>query len=118
MIRLDLISAFTIPSYRRCGVGKLFMEPGVAKADEMGLESWLEASWLGNALYERNGFIPVCTLTADPVMPDGLTEEEKAKWESRRELAKPPVSYTLMWRPKGEEYVEGVTVKPWDAVDC
>ncbi|WEW54610.1 hypothetical protein PRK78_000030 [Emydomyces testavorans] len=112
---LDLYSAFTIPKYRCAGVGTLLTQWGLEKADNMGLECWLEASRMGYGLYKSNGFNPVCELPLDPSMPDNLSKEDQAALKRLRGLIQPPVHYTLMWRPRGGQYTEGVTVKLWEA---
>jgi N-acetylglutamate synthase-like GNAT family acetyltransferase len=50
---------FTDPDYRGRGAGKLLMEWGVNKADEIGVESFVEASELGMHLYKQFGFLTV-----------------------------------------------------------
>ena len=44
------------PDYRRRGAGNLFMEWGTRKADELGLNSYIEASEMGKMLYLKHGF--------------------------------------------------------------
>ena len=52
----DLRTTYTLAEYRRRGANTLMMEWGTEKADELGLETWLEASPMGSMLYARHGF--------------------------------------------------------------
>lgn len=47
---------YTLAEHRRRGANTLMMEWGTRKADELGLETWLEASPLGSMIYTRHGF--------------------------------------------------------------
>ena len=47
---------FVHPEYRRRGVGRLLMAWGINKADEMGLESYIDATEAGMPLYETCGY--------------------------------------------------------------
>ncbi|KAM5442312.1 hypothetical protein MferCBS31731_002687 [Microsporum ferrugineum] len=108
--------AFTVPSYRRHGVGSLFLQWGLDKAEEMGLECWLDATPYGRPVYERRGFICTDAWDVDCPMPEGLSEEKKREFEAAREQLL-PVPNACMWRPKGGVYIEGVTEKPWETKD-
>ncbi|KAF3480077.1 uncharacterized protein GIQ15_05424 [Arthroderma uncinatum] len=108
--------AFTIPSYRRRGVGALFLQWGVDKADAMGLECWLDATDYGRPVYERYGFINVDDRHIESPMPEGLSETEMKEFEAARaEML--PAHNSCMWRPKGGVYTEGVTEKPWENIE-
>lgn len=89
------------------------MRWGTEKADEMGLEAWLDSTDIGLNVYEKYGFIRVSDRYLDPEMPSDLSAEDQAELESLRTLI-PPSHNTCMWRPKGGKYVDGVTVKPWE----
>ncbi|KZZ90681.1 Acyl-CoA N-acyltransferase [Ascosphaera apis ARSEF 7405] len=104
--------AFTASEHRRKGVASKYLQWGVDKADELGLESYLEASTLGAPAYRKFGFIDGPIVKAEPKMPEDYTDEQKAEWE---ELAKSqlPSASLLMWRPVKGEFVEGKTVPPW-----
>lgn len=108
----DLHLAFTASEHRRKGVASKYLQWGVDKADELGLESYLEASTLGAPAYRKFGFIDGPIVKAEPKMPEDYTDEQKAEWE---ELAKSqlPSASLLMWRPVKGEFVEGKTVPPW-----
>ncbi|KAE8394407.1 hypothetical protein BDV23DRAFT_147116 [Aspergillus alliaceus] len=105
--------AFTDPDYQRCGVGQLFLEWGIKRADELQLESWVDSSAAGFKLYQKNGFIKVADGGYGPIKPEGLTAEEEAKWAELEALI-PPTAHPVMWRPLGGKYIEGETVKPWE----
>jgi GNAT superfamily N-acetyltransferase len=47
---------FTSPTHFRRGAGAMLLKWGVEKANELGLECYLESSVEGRALYERFGF--------------------------------------------------------------
>ncbi|KAL4912347.1 acyl-CoA N-acyltransferase [Aspergillus aurantiobrunneus] len=104
--------AFTMPEYRRQGLGHLLMEWAIRKTDERGLEAWLDASEFGRPLYEKFGFRKVLVNPVQPVSDRVLTEEEKAEWEVC-EKSLLPIVYTVMWRPPQGLYVEGQTPVPW-----
>lgn len=105
--------AFVLPEYRRQGISKKLMAYGVEKADELGLETWVDSSELARGLYQQYGFVFVSQQSIKPEEPDGLSETEKAEWAQTRDVVEPVQTATL-WRPKGGEYVEGFTVKPWE----
>ncbi|KAH7087866.1 acyl-CoA N-acyltransferase [Paraphoma chrysanthemicola] len=46
----------TDPAFQRRGAGKLLLDWGTKKADELGLPIYLESSQQGVALYKRHGF--------------------------------------------------------------
>lgn len=52
----DLNILFTSPQHRRQGVADLLLRWGIKKADEMGVEMWLDATSQGVPVYERYGF--------------------------------------------------------------
>ncbi|KAI5307005.1 hypothetical protein KEM56_005678 [Ascosphaera pollenicola] len=94
--------AFTIPEHRRRGVAGKFLEWGLQKADELNLECYLEASTLGAPVYRRYGFLDGPVALAEPKMPEGYTDEQKAEWEQYQKNQLPSASLE-MWRPvKGE----------------
>ncbi|KAL2844834.1 acyl-CoA N-acyltransferase [Aspergillus pseudoustus] len=103
--------AFTHPSYRRRGLGKMFMEWGVRIADERGLECWLDATEFGVPLYELFGFHAICMNRVKPVPERDLSPEEREEWE-HYEKTLLPIDATVMWRPPKGVFIQGETVVP------
>ena len=84
---------FVHPDYRRRGVGKLLMAWGLEKADEMGLECYIDATSEGVPLYETFGFLKGSKI--DFIPPNGSNNTE---WQQlKQELT--PFSFWPMWRP-------------------
>ncbi|RDW81571.1 uncharacterized protein DSM5745_05128 [Aspergillus mulundensis] len=107
--------AFTLPSYRHRGLGRMFMDWGIRIADERGLEAWLDASEFGVPLYEKFGFRRVLVNKVRPVPERELTDREKAEWEECERVML-PIEYTVMWRPRRGDhpYEERKMVLPWE----
>ncbi|KAJ8130094.1 hypothetical protein O1611_g3534 [Lasiodiplodia mahajangana] len=104
----DLFIIYTSPTYRRRGVGQQFMSWGMKKADEMGVEMFLDSTPMGRALYERNGFV---TVKDNIIVPQ--TDKPDEAW-NELEKNTGPVPFYLMWRPVGGNYEEGKTILPWE----
>lgn len=95
-----------IPSYRRRGVGSLIMQWGIDKAEELGLEAYLEASAMGKPLYEKFGFGLLFRFAYD-------TTKSNADDEWRRlEHDLTPSPFCSMWRPAGGIWENAK--KPWE----
>jgi GNAT superfamily N-acetyltransferase len=75
---------FVRPDYRRKGVGALMMSWGVAKADEMKVEAFLESTPIGKNLYERFGFVVVATEEAQTAI-----ENASPRWRQLEEMYMP-----------------------------
>ncbi|KAI1809054.1 hypothetical protein GGS20DRAFT_573742 [Poronia punctata] len=103
-----LFIVFTHPMYRRKGVGQRFMDWGMAKADEMGVEMFLDATPVGKPLYDVNGFVEV---ENNIILP--RTENPDDAWKATEKKTGHSTWY-LMWRPIGGNYEEGKTAKPWE----
>ena len=104
----DLNILYTHPDYRRQGVADLILNWGKKKADEMGVEMWLDATELGVPVYKKHGFTVVNVNRLQPAKA-----EPGEEWrEIERELQ--PMTSWQMWRPAGGDYVEGKSVKPWE----
>ncbi|KAI0151791.1 hypothetical protein GGR57DRAFT_492808 [Xylariaceae sp. FL1272] len=103
-----LFIIFTHPDYRRRGVGRQFMEWGAKKADEMDLDTFLDASEMGKPLYEATGFVSVMD---NPIYPQ--KEESDEQWKALQQRVG-YFSLCLMWRPIGGNYEMGKTIKPWE----
>ncbi|KAF4462553.1 GNAT family acetyltransferase [Fusarium albosuccineum] len=99
---------YTHPDYRRQGVADLIMNWGKQKADEMGVEMWLDATEYGVPVYKKHGFTVVGVNRLRPTK----TAPGKAWREIEEELQ--PMIFYQMWRPSGGNYEEGKTVKPWE----
>lgn len=111
-INLDLFVLFTHPSYRRKGVGQQFMDWGIAKADALGYDLFLESTAPGRPLYEANGLRYVEEVEV-VVRPETKTEEMDGDVDGKwREMGERVGKWTfwLMWRPVGgnEKIEEGV----------
>lgn len=104
----DLNILYTHPDYRRQGVADLILNWGKKKADEMGVEMWLDATELGVPVYKKHGFTVVNVNRLQPIK----TEPGEDWKEIERELQ--PMTFWQMWRPAGGDYVEGKSVKPWE----
>lgn len=104
----DLFIVFTHPDYRRKGIGQKFMDWGIAKADEMGVELFLDASPVGRPLYDANGLVEV---DKNDIIP--RTNDPDDAWKAM-EKKTGHSTWFLMWRPAGGNYEEGKTVKPWE----
>ena len=89
------------------------MEWGCQIADRLNLESFVESTDDGRALYEAYGFVLV-----DQILLDPETEEPTEKWtELKKEIAPRPFPILFMWRPKGGRFEEGKTVYSWEKED-
>ncbi|KAI2631806.1 acyl-CoA N-acyltransferase [Hypoxylon sp. NC1633] len=93
---LYLFIIFTHPDYRRKGVGQQFMNWGMKKADEMGVDFYLDSTPYGRPLYEANGFEYLEENVNIPTM-----EEPDEKWKEV-ESKVGPFTFWLMCRPAGQ----------------
>ncbi|KAK7425541.1 hypothetical protein QQZ08_007982 [Neonectria magnoliae] len=98
---------FTHPDYRRKGVADLMLAWGKQKADELGVEMWLDATKYGVPVYKKHGFVVVNENRVQPTKKDPGEAWKKIDQELQ------PMEFWQMWRPVGGEYDEGRTVKPW-----
>jgi GNAT superfamily N-acetyltransferase len=93
-------SFFTLPEYRKLGIGHLLMQWGLEKADEKGLDIWIEAAPPAVPFYERHGFVQKEVTHLQPQRPDGLEEKIAAEWDTTaRELL--PITAVTMCRLAG-----------------
>ncbi|CAM1509636.1 Fc.00g033750.m01.CDS01 [Cosmosporella sp. VM-42] len=106
--QLYLNIIYTHPDYRRQGVADLIMAWGKKKADEMGVETWLDATEYGVPVYKKHGFIVVNVNRLKPTKTDPGEEWKKIDKELQ------PMTFWQMWRPAGGNYREGETLKPWE----
>lgn len=98
---------FVHPDHRRRGVGSLLVEWGTKKADEMGVEAFIEATVNAEPLYKRHGFATMNEFKLKPCKSNPGEE-----W-TRLEKEIGPIHGYFMWRPIGGKYEEGKTVIPW-----
>ncbi|KAK9776460.1 putative N-acetyltransferase domain-containing protein [Seiridium cardinale] len=105
---LYLFIVFTHPDYRRKGVGQQFMDWGIKKADEMGVEFFLDSTPYGRPLYEANGFEYIEENVNIPV-----TEAPDEEWKAVEDKVG-PFTFWLMWRPVSGKYGAGKTARPWE----
>ncbi|KAJ5131803.1 hypothetical protein N7448_005961 [Penicillium atrosanguineum] len=89
---------FTIPEYRRRGIGHTLMEWGLKRADEKGLEAWIEAVPPAVPFYEAYGFVQMETTHLNPKRPVSLSVEATAEWNATAESLL-PITATVMCRP-------------------
>jgi GNAT superfamily N-acetyltransferase len=95
------------PSHRRKGLASYVMQWGVDKADELGMECYLEASAMGQKLYERFAFGSLMRLSYDMNRADADDTWRRLE----HELTPPP--FTIMWRPPMGIWEKGLKM-PWD----
>lgn len=93
----DLFIIFTHPNYRRKGVGQQFIDRGLEKAQELGLDFYLDSTPYGRPLYEANGF---SYLEENINHPETDTPDEG--WKDVEEKVG-PFTFWLMWKPTGEK---------------
>ena len=91
------------------GAGDMILEWGIKKAEEIGVEMWLDATVYGVPLYKKHGFVVV---NENVIAPE--SEKPDDEWRKVEEILKPPMTLWQMWRPAGGKYVEGETVRPWE----
>jgi|TARA_R110002003_G_scaffold172_1_gene14086 hypothetical protein len=70
------------------------MNVGLARADGLDLECWMEASSMGKPLYEKFGFKPLFKIAFDNEPPNASDEWRKCA----HEMTPPPIY--AMWRPR------------------
>ncbi|KAL4784893.1 hypothetical protein BJX76DRAFT_356630 [Aspergillus varians] len=110
----DLTSAdsyigFVLPEYRQQGLADLLLEEECRRADELGIEAYMEAvTAMGVPIFMRHGFIPYRKLSVEP-----KRENPDAEWmEMERKMQ--PLRFWPMWRPPHGRFVPGKTKTPWD----
>ncbi|KAF7937061.1 hypothetical protein BELL_0092g00120 [Botrytis elliptica] len=99
--------AFTIPEFRRKGAMKLVMDWGVERADELGVDAYVEATETGRLLYEKYGF-----MTYYEVVVNTSVENSSTTWKNLEETLTPEPQY-FMWRPIKGKFEVGKTWLPW-----
>ena len=99
---------FTHPDYRNRGAAGLLVQWGTEQADKLGIEAYVEGSYLGRSVYERYGFVMMHV--AEMKFHNESPGEEWSRLV--KDLQANPVA--IMWRPVGGKYVHGKTVVPWE----
>ncbi|KAL4993214.1 hypothetical protein BDV10DRAFT_29942 [Aspergillus recurvatus] len=100
---------FVHPSYRRHGIADLLLEEECRRADELGLEVYMEAvTAMGVPIFMRHGFIPYRKVSVEP--KSRKADEEWRDMERKMQ----PLRFWPMWRPKGADFVPEETRLPWD----
>ena len=84
------------------------MDWGMAKADEMGVELFLDSTPAGRPLYDTNGFVVV---EKNVIVP--RTNNPDDAWKATEKKIGHS-TWFLMWRPPGGNYGDGKTIKPWE----
>lgn len=101
---LDLNILFTHPDHRRQGAGDLAMNWGIKKADELGVEMWVDASSSGLPLYRKYGFIVVHETVLEP-----KTEHPDDEWNGiKDDFGR--VAVNNLWRPAYGKLREGQAI--------
>lgn len=83
------------------------MEWGTKKADELGLDTFVESTEIAVPLYKKYGFVKIDHLAVDASIPD---PSEEWKGIVARNL---PMEFEMMWRPAGGKFREGDKY-PWE----
>lgn len=105
--RAVLELCFVHPSHRRRGAGRLLVEWGTKKADELGVEAFVESTPDGRPLYESCGFVTMNGFELKPTLPEETEELKKLQ----RDLH---FSGYFLWRPVRGVFEKGKTVVPWE----
>ena len=96
------------PKHRRRGIGSVLMKWGIGKAQELGIENFIEASESGKFLYE--GFWLQCSIQDRFHSSKAGPSDEWRKLE--HELT--PILLYAMWRPARNALDDGKTEIQWE----
>ena len=91
----DLTTNYTVAEHRRRSANTLMIERGTRKADELGLETWLEATPLGSLIYSKHGF---GFLYMVELHPSAELREDNDEWRHWEEATK-DLRLAVMRRP-------------------
>lgn len=91
--RAGLSWCVVLPEYQKRGIGQALMAWGLTQTDQLGLESYIEATPVGRKLYERCGYRMIARVDID-IKDDDRGEE----WKRIRSQTLPS-SFNCMWRP-------------------
>ncbi|KAL6710961.1 hypothetical protein ACN47E_006836 [Coniothyrium glycines] len=95
------------PNHRLRGLGSLLMKVGIARAVELDLECWMEASAMGKPLYEKFGFQSLFKIAFDNEKVGASDEWRKCAHEMT------PAPFYAMWRPKQSALAVQQIIMPW-----
>ncbi|KAL4982462.1 hypothetical protein BDW68DRAFT_195338 [Aspergillus falconensis] len=103
-----LLHRLRTPVHHHHGIVNLLLEEQCRRADEFGLEAYLEVvTAMDVPIFMRHGLIPYRKVCVEP-------ETTKAEEEGRvMERKMQPFRFWPMWRPKGEKFMPGETRPPW-----
>jgi GNAT superfamily N-acetyltransferase len=108
LIRIDSYIGFVLPDYRQQGIADMLLVEECRRADELGLEAYMEAvTAMGVPIFMRHGFIPFKKVTVEP-----KTENPNEEWNDM-ETKMQPLRFWPMWRPAYGKFTPGVTIPPW-----
>lgn len=99
------------PDYRRRGVGRLLMQWGHERIDDLGYESFIEGSPMGRWLYEEFGYRRVVSLHVDLEKRNPSEEWSRLLHECR------PPAILLLWRPPRGNWDGNLPDGPWAVED-
>ncbi|KAL9622197.1 MAG: hypothetical protein Q9160_003380 [Pyrenula sp. 1 TL-2023] len=98
------------PQYRRRGIGSMMVKWGLEKADERGVETYIDAFAEGLPLYKTYGFLADKSHSLDP-SPAKPTERWWNEIANRQKML--PMHWTPMWRPALAKFTDD-TSAPWE----
>ncbi|KAF2109395.1 hypothetical protein BDV96DRAFT_585508 [Lophiotrema nucula] len=104
---LDLLSITVHPACRHRGAGRLLINWGKAKADELGIEIAISSLPSARGAYEKCG---IGAIEVIPPSPDLQVENPSERW---KELLQEDLTGWLMWRPVGRDFEVGKDKAPW-----
>lgn len=98
-----------LPLHQRKGIGQAIMDWGLRRADELGLETYIEATAAGRKLYERCGCRVVARVDVDM---ESKGDARGKEWKALQgEML--PCGYDSMWRPVRGVWMEDEPQKSW-----
>jgi hypothetical protein len=99
-----------LPELQRRGVGKQLMAWGLERADQLGLETFIEALEAGHKLYEGCGYMTICQVEVT------LEESTAGKDDEWMELQRTKllIRFSAVWRPKHGTYEKGDPERTWN----
>ncbi|CAO2647237.1 Nn.00g081590.m01.CDS01 [Neocucurbitaria sp. VM-36] len=109
----DLMSLTVNPSHRHRGAGRRLIRWGIAKADELGIETVISSLPSARGAYEKSGLGAIEIIPPNPELKSRLEDlEMQGRGQKWRELLEDDLSGWLMWRPIGRDFKKGDKA-PW-----